>query len=354
MISQNRFEDVLEIVIKQYESLASTCKFVLCEGSDYSSQSSAFEFDLNRDIARNLGCPILILGNAESRAAEEAIMSVQISYEAYREKGCQVAGILLNKVDPRQLDAVSDALEECFAQADCILATIPYSPPLSWPTVRDVAEQLNAEILYGHRHLDHPVANYIVAAMQMQHALNWLEENTLVITPGDRGDVIVGAIQAHRSVNYPPLAGLLLSTGVKPEPSIARLVEGLPDAVPILAVPHDTYTTASRLKEVRAPLVADNHRKIRLFIQLFEEHVAKRQLENNIARIQTTGMTPKMFTHSLVKLAGAAKQHIVLPEGNDPRILRAASIVLSRGIADLTLLGQPESIRQTGHQPPRH
>ena len=344
LIAEERFDELLEILISKYEKLSQDCDFILCEGSDYISQSSAFEFDLNRDIARNLGCPILILGNADGRQIEDAIVPLQRSYESYREKNCQVAGIILNKVEPRRLDAVKLELAEKFSKADCVLAVILYESRLSCPRVRDIAEQLHAQVLYGHRRLDRPVSNYIVAAMQMQHAITWLQENTLVITPGDRGDVIIGAMQAHQSVNYPHLAGILLSTGVNPESSIARLIEGLPDPLPVLSVETDTYTTASQLKDVCAPLTAGDRLKIDLCIRLFEEHTPYRHLEDKLAHIQTVGMTPKMFTHNLIKQAKAVKQRIVLPEGTDPRILRAASIVLSRNIANLTILGKSEEI----------
>lgn len=236
MLGQHQLDRVLSIIIEKFQVLASRSDFILCEGSDYLGEGSAFEFNVNREIAKNLGCPILVLGNADGRNVADALRPVQIAVDTYQKHNCQIAGVLLNKAAPERVDPLKAALGSCYRDAGCVLAVIPFDLQLIAPRVQDIARQLQAEVLYGHNLLGRLPAHFLVAAMQMQNALNWLQEDSLIITPGDRGDIIVGMLQAHQSTNYPNLAGILLSTGLKPEHSIAKLIEGLPQTLPILSV----------------------------------------------------------------------------------------------------------------------
>jgi phosphate acetyltransferase len=347
LISQEKEGEVLDKIITAYKTLEHHCDFVLCEGTDFQGDVSALEFDFNCEIAKNLGCPVLIVGHAHQRKAKELIHALRIAVEAYEDKGCKMAGVFVNQVDPTKIGELNRELREAFNPSEIMLAIIPFDKKLASPRVREVAEQLGAEVLFGHSRLDGLVSSFLVGASQMQHAITWLKEDQLVITPGDRGDVILGLLLADQSARFPRLAGILLSTGLKPDPSIAKLIEGLPTSLPILLVKADTFTTASKVAEVHPALVAGDREKINRCIRLFEGHVDRSRLEEQLSAIRSHGMTPKMFIYNLVQQAKAHKKHIVLPEGGEPRILRAAADLLSRQLVDLTLLGRREEIEQT-------
>lgn len=344
LIVCERWDEVLEGILTHYKWLEQKFDFILCEGSDYLGENSAFEFNLNTEIAKNLGCPILIVGSAYRSSVEAAIAPVHIAFESYLERHCAVAGILLNKADPDSRGELQRALEAEYGDRNCLLAVLPYHKKLDSPRISDIVEQLQAEVLYGESRLNGLVAGYLVAAMQMQHALGWLQEDYLIVTPGDRGDVLIGALQADRSSSYPSLAGILLSTGFKPEPAIARLLEGLPDLLPILSVNADTYTTASRLQEVASTLKATDLEKIDLGIEIFDRHVSLDFLNRYLQNLPAPTLTPKRFTYNLIQQAKAQKRRIVLPEGTEPRILRAAAVLLARQAVELRLLGNPTEI----------
>ncbi|MEX1317231.1 MAG: AAA family ATPase, partial [Synechococcaceae cyanobacterium] len=211
LIAANRINEGLERIIDRYQALEEGDGFMLCESSDYLGEGSAFEFNLNQEIARNLGCPILILANAHQRDSEDALRPVRLAVETYRRHGCRVVGIVLNKADPARADGLRELLERDFGGRGWVLSVIPFDRRLSSPRLLDIARHLEAEVLYGHGGLERLALHQIVAAMQMQHALEWLREGSLVITPGDRGDVIMGMLQAHQSHNYPSLSGILLT-----------------------------------------------------------------------------------------------------------------------------------------------
>ena len=345
LISQGRYDDVLDEIIQKYKALESRCDFILGIGSDFVGEGSAFEFDINADIAKNLGCPVLILGNAADREIEAAIGPIQMAVDLFLAKECQILGVILNRAAPEKVSELLAALEEKLAQRDQVLSVIPENKLLSSPTIREIAQHLDAEVLYGGDRLEKLAYRYLVVAMQLQNYLSHLSENALVITPGDRGDVILSALQAHQSHNYPQISGILLSTGMKPTPSIMKLLDGLPSLVPILSVKTDTYDTATKVGSIHSYITVDNQAKIALSLKLFEEHVDTQALEKRISTVVSRGMTPKMFEYNLIQKAKSQKRHIVLPEGTDERILKAAEILLDREIVNLTLLGQEEEVK---------
>ncbi len=346
LISRSNYDEILDKIIFKYKNLEQNYDFILCEGSDYLGQVSAFEFNLNAEIVKNLGCPILIVGNADRRSAEEAIAPVKMSLKSYLSRECEVMGIVFNKANPELVEQLPIVLENQFGNTNYLLSVIPYEPKLSSPRVREIAQQLNAEILYGDNRLDNLVLDYVIAAMRLEHAITRLKEDSLVITPGDRSDMIVGLLQAHQSVNYPHLSGILLSGDLQPEASIRKLIDGLYDPLPILSIPTNTYETSELIKQVNTSLVASDREKITLSLHLFDDHVNLSQLEEKISTIKVKGITPKMFTYNLLQQAKSQKRHIVLPEGKEIRILQAAAFLLNRDIVDLTLLGKPGKIEQ--------
>ena len=173
-----------------------------------------------------------------------------------------------------------------------------------------------------------------------------LHEDSLVITPGDRSELIVGLLQVHQSVNYSHLSGILLSGDLQPEASIRKLIDGLYDPLPILSVTTNTYETSELVKQVNTSLSASDREKISLSIHLFDDYINLTQLEKQINTLKVQGITPRMFTYNLLQQAKSQKRHIVLPEGKEIRIIQAAAFLLNREIVDLTLLGKSEKIEQ--------
>jgi phosphate acetyltransferase len=344
LLAQDRYDDVLDQIIAKYKRLEEQCDFILCIGSDLEGAAAALEFDFNADVAKNLGCPVLLVTGAADRDVTTVVNSVHVTVDAFLERGCQVIGMVVNRAEMDSFVELRIALRRELPEDNVVLSVIPAHKTLSSPTIKEVAEQLDAEILFGSDQLDRLANRYLVIAMQLENYLTRLSENALLITPGDRSDVILSALQAHQSQCYPQISGILLSGGLKPAPPIARLLDGLPCMVPILSVQTDTYDTAARVGAVRSYITADNQAKIDLSHELFEEFVDMKGLEAQLSSIQRRGLTPRMFIYNLVQQAKSDKQHIVLPEGTDERILKAAEVLLNRDIVDITLLGNPEEV----------
>ncbi len=345
LIAEGRYDEFLDRIIAKYKYLESQCDFVLCIGSDFVEEGgSALEFNVNADIARHLSSPVLIVTNANHQTIESVVNEVKLAHEAFEDAGCQVLGTIVNRADLEVVYDLLERLEDEMPHTHPLLSVIPARNMLSSPTLREVAEYLDARVLYGGEQLEQLAYNYHVVAMKIPNYLPHLTENALLITPGDRCDVILSALQAHESRNYPKVAGLLLTGGLRPPQAVDRLLAGLNEVLPILSVSANTYQTALNIGDVRSYITADSVDKIKLSLRLFDRHVNTAALEEQLTRLPAQGITPKMFIYNLIQMAKADKKHIVLPEGADERILQAAASLLRNGVVDLTLLGDPDEI----------
>ncbi len=180
---------------------------------------------------------------------------------------------------------------------------------------------------------------FSVGAMQLRNYLTHIKENGLVITPGDRADIILGALQANISANYPAISGIILTGGLIPEEAIIKLIEGLSDMVPIISVEGGTFAMANSIGAIKSQMYAENTEKIKTAISDFETYVPTEDLTERLITFKATGITPRMFQYNLLKRAKQHKKHIVLPEGSDERILRAAKQLIDVNAVHLTLLG---------------
>jgi len=191
------------------------------------------------------------------------------------------------------------------------------------------------------------VDHFVTGAMMLPAFLNHISENCLIVTPGDRGDIILGALQANLSTNYPKVAGIVLTAAMEPEDSVIKLIEGLQTVIPIIAVKKGTFETTRAIGSIHSRISADNKQKIELAVDTFEKYIDMQALENKIITFRQEGITPHMFQYQLVKWAKRQKKHIVLPEGNEERILKASARLIAQDIVNLTLLGDPAEIATT-------
>ncbi|MBP6414638.1 MAG: phosphate acetyltransferase, partial [Bacteroidia bacterium] len=225
-----------------------------------------------------------------------------------------------------------------------LINSIPIISSLNNPTIQEIANELNAKVLFGAAYLNNQTSNFSVGAMQLSNYLMHLKEGCLVITPGDRADIILGALQANESANYPTVSGIVLTGNILPEPSILKLIEGLSTLVPIITVEHGTYQIVNRIGDIKAKIYSNNKQKIETSIHTFEKYVDLDNLTEKLITFEAEGMTPKMFQYNLVKRAKKHRKHIVLPEGNDERIIVAASRLLDMDVVDISLIGNKKQI----------
>jgi phosphate acetyltransferase len=335
--------ELIDTVIRKFKHCEETYDFTVVEGSDFVGAGIAFEFDANVSIAKNLGVPVILVLSGEGKSTAQVISSVLTTLRSFETREVPVLLVVANRIAPAQVEDVR-ALLRSQLPAEVLLAVVPDDPQLLHPTMREIQAGLGGKLLFGEAGLGNQVDNYVIGAMQVPNFLNYLKENVLIVTPGDRGDIIVCALQANLSASYPRVAGIVLTAGSEPDAPIVRLLEGLPSVVPILAVPTGTFETTTRVGAIKSRITPDNPKKIQLAISTFERYVEVRALEEKLVSFQPEGLTPHMFQYRLLQWAKRARRHIVLPEGNDDRILRAAALLLHQDIVDLTILGDPGEV----------
>lgn len=337
-------DGVMEKIVEDYKNLEASCDFIVIEGTDYLGQALALEFDLNALISRTLSAPVVLVGKGKDLSPEEAVNGLRVAVDGFRAKLSQVIGVMLSRAEADQLEIYRKLLSQEFTSPDEVLGLLPETPALSRPTVREVLDFLKADVICGHERLESVVEGYMIGAMYLQNILPRLKPGLLVLTSGDRLDLLLGMIEADRSLNAPRLAGLILTAGIRPDPVVMRLIEGLHGTLPVMVVEGGTYSVASQLEQVHARLDASDREKIQRARGLFDQYAEIDALSRHITEVRSEIMTPRLFTYGLLQKARERVRHIVLCEGTEPRILKAAAEVVSRRAVRLTLLGNARDV----------
>jgi phosphate acetyltransferase len=347
LLATDKREDLYREILERFRSLENTSDIVICIGTDYRAVSAALEFDFNIDMAKNLGTPVIPIIKGYNRNPALIVDMARVLINSFKDKGVELLSLVVNRVHPDEKKNAFTALTRAFPDAFPIYV-LPENPLLDTTSVRRIADALNAVMVSGDpAWLDGEVKHIKIAAMELPHFLDHIEDGCLVITPGDRSDIILGSLTADLSRSYPRIAGLLLTGGIQPAQQVRKLLEGLDIApVPILSVPTDTFTTAMNVNSVEPAIVHGDTRKIAAVLGMVESSVDLPALLRRIAVTRSKRRTPLMFQYELIERSKQQRKHIVLPEGEEERILRAAEVVILRRICDITLLGNPEEIRR--------
>lgn len=332
-------------IVDRYHRVADQCDAVLIVGSDYTDIATPSELSMNARIAVNLGAPVVLAVKAADRTPDEVVHVVEVCLAELAGQHAHTSAVVANRCDPAQLTAVSEALRPLGPPA----YVLPEEPLLVAPSVAELQKAVDGTVVAGDPALlSREALGVLVAGMTAEHVLERLTEGVAVVTPGDRSDVVLAVVSAHAAEGFPSLSTIILNGGLDLHPAIAKLVDGLGLKLPIIATPYGTFETASRVASARGRVTSTSQRKIDTALQIMERHV---DIDDLLARLRLPipeVTTPQMFTYQLLDRARADRKRIVLPEGDDDRILKAAGRLLRRGVADLTILGEENQIRSRG------
>ncbi len=336
-------EQIINTIITKFKQQEENYDFIVMEGSDFVGEGTAFEFEYNIRIAKNLGAPAIIVVSGQDKTTAQVVNFALNVWRNFESREVQVLSIIVNKVAPEQETDVRELLQTQLPK-NIILSVIPQNKSLLSPTIKEINEYIKGKVLFGESLLSNQADNFVTGAMQLPHFLKYIKENVLIITPGDRGDIIVGALQANMSASYPKIAGIVLTADTQPEEPIMKLIEGLQTVVPIISVQTGTFETSKTIGSIPSRITADNTKKIELAISLFNKYVDTQTLDEKMVTFTTDAITPQMFQYQLMKRAKRVRKHIVLPEGNDDRILKAVARLVLQDMVNLTILGDTSEV----------
>jgi phosphate acetyltransferase len=331
----------LSTIVSRFHDVERANDAVLVVGTDYTGLIGPTELAYNARIAANLGAPVVLVVRGQGRTPEEIHQVAEVASAELHANHSQVVAVVANRCDPADLHEIHLRL-----RGEVPGWAIPDDGPLYAPTLRQVMVAAHGTLLSGDEQmLSRSVQDIVVAGMGVDHLLTRITESCLVIVPGDRSDAILGTLLAHQADNFPSIAGILFNGGILPAPTIAQLIEGLGTRLPLMRNNLGTYRSAQAAASARGWLSRDAQGKVDTALALFEKHVDGRALLGAIDLPRQQVVTPLMFEYGLLARARDDRKRIVLPEGTDDRILRAASTLLRRRVADLTILGDEPSIR---------
>ncbi|MBB1285103.1 phosphate acetyltransferase [Flavisolibacter sp. BT320] len=335
--------ELIDTVIHKIKMLEETHDFIIIDGSDFVGEGTSFELEANISIAKNVNAPVIIVVSGDHKTVPQVLNSALTIWRSFEGRELQVIGMIVNKVQPEQVDSLKEFLS-CQLPENVVLSIIPEDKNLDAPTMKEIADHLGGKMVLGGERLSNQVDNFITGAMQVPQFLNHVKDNVVIVTPADRGDIVISALQANISTNYPNVAGIVLTGGGRLDKPVQRLIEGLQTVVPIISVKTGTFETTARVSTIRSRITPDNKQKIQLAIDTFNKYVDVKSLDDKLITFESEGITPHMFQYQITKRAKSQRKHVVLPEGDDDRVLKAAARLLNQDIVDLTILGDPTQI----------
>ena len=343
LMQSGKQAELFDIIINKYKVIKDRHDFILCDGTNYRGQDPALEMELNMELAANLAAPMLLVASGKDKSPAEISKQIQAAIAACLDKGVDVLGCIINKAE-ESLSLDSLRLK---TPADMPIFIIPERRELYLPTVADVKRWLGGTVVCGEKNLRGLVDNYVVAAMEVGNFLPKMKAGGLIVTPGDRNDIILGCVAARQSGNYPEISGLVLTGGLLPHENVQNLLDGLdPETMmPFISVREPTAETIQATRDIHGQISVDDNERIVLATRDFNHHVDRQLLGRRFIASKSTQVTPKMFEFMMMERAAKNMQRVVLPEGTCDRILCGASILQRRGVANIVLLGPEDEVK---------
>ncbi len=354
-LADGEIDLLLEDVVSRFQQVAVGKDVVIVEGM-VPTRESNYTQRINTQLAKSLDAEVILIAAQGSDSLKRLAERIEIQAQLYGgAKDPKVLGVILNKVKTEEgLPAFVDSLKQhlpLLGSADFqLLGAIPFSEELNALRTRDIAELLGAQVLSAGEADQRRVNKIVLCARAVPNTVQLLRSGVLVVTPGDRDDIILAASLA--SLNGEKLAGLLLCSDFAPDPRILELCKAALDGgLPVMTVETNSYDTANNLFGLNKETPADDIERATRVTDFIAKHLHPEFLHTrcSVPRGELR-MSPAAFRYQLVKRAQDANKRIVLPEGNEPRTIRAAAICQERGIARCVLLAKPEEVQQVARE----
>jgi phosphate acetyltransferase len=336
-------DELVSALVDRFHLVARDYEVVLVLGTDFAETQLPDELSLNARLANEFGASVLPVVGGRKQTAESVLAETLNAYRAYDGLGCDVLAMVTNRVAREDRDLIAERLA---GRLPVPCWVVPDEPALSAPTVAQIAQVLDGKVLLGDdAGLARDALDFVFGGAMLPNLLKALTPGCLVVTPGDRADLVVGSLAAH-SAGTPPIAGVLLTLGEAPRQEILTLAARLAPGTPVVSVAGTSFPTAERLFSLEGKLTAATPRKAETALGLFERYIDVADLNKRVSAPSSDRITPMMFEHKLLQQARSDKRRVVLPEGAEERVLHAAEVLLRRGVCDLTLLGPVDAIRK--------
>jgi phosphate acetyltransferase len=350
LVSSGRMDDLLATVMQRFHESAADADVMIVEGLVATSHDPHIGA-LNAELIRTLGAEVIVVSRSESEPLLRDHIDFAVRHYAHGERA-RIAGCILNRVPVADgespAEAVARAKSEYAAARPALpelIGAIPENPALTQCRTRDVARYLDADVLAAGEIDQRRVRKIHLLARTVPNMMHVFRAGNLLVTPADRDDVLLAACMA--ALKGIPLAGIVLTGDTPLDGRIFGLCSpALATGLPVLRVKTNSYDTASQLNAMSAEVPSDDLARIESAMDFVAGQIDADWVTARCQREGEMRLSPAAFCFRLTQLAVAANRRIVLPEGAEPRTVRAAAICAERGIARCVLLGDPAAIRR--------
>ncbi len=345
MILGHRTDELLARVMRDFHDSAGNADVVVVEGL-VEARDSPSASDLNLLLVQTLSAQVIMAGALARTPLAEFEARLELSANPYGGfGGGRVIGCLVNRVTIPAFSVPNSRALLLSRPELNVIGAVPENPDLTAYRTIDIAKHLEAETIHPGEIATRRVKKVSLLARTVPNLLGTLLPGSLLITPGDRSDVVLAVAMA--AANKIPIAGLVLTGGIDLPPGLLELCRpALETGLPILKVKWATLETATRLAEMSTEVPLDDIERAQRAMDFVAQYIDVNWLARHTQVPVETRMSPAAFCFRLTERARVANKRIVLPEGNEPRTVRAASICAERGIARCVLLGNPDEIRR--------
>jgi len=354
-LADGELDLLLEDVVSRYQQVAAGKDVVIVEGM-VPTREFNHTSRINSHLAKSLDAEVILIAAQGKDTLKRMAERLEIQAQLFGgTKDPKVLGVILNKIKsedglPTFIERLKEQLPILGTGDFQLLGAIPFAEELNALRTRDIAELLEARILHVGEAEQRRVNKILLCARAVPSTVPLLEPGVLVVTPGDRDDIILAACLA--SLNGVKLAGLLLCSDFEPDPRIMELCKAALDGgLPVMAVQTGSYDTATNLFGLNKETPADDIERATRVTEFIAKHLQPEYLHSRLSVPRgELRLSPPAFRYQLVKRAQEANKRIVLPEGNEPRTIRAAAICQERGIARCVLLAKPEEVQTVARE----
>lgn len=366
MMNTGNVDDLMEEVVTNFHTLGNDYNVVICEGL-VPTEEVSYASQVNFALATALDAKVIFVSMADIENPKQLADKLDIHANIFGGlNGERTLGSILMRAKnvPNTFDTQPVAPGEATLDLDAdfisamqshspsfateqfhLIGVVPFSNSLSVPRTWDIAQQLSATWLNEGEAKQRRVLKTSLTARTISRVGEIFTRGTLVVTPGDRDDLLLASAMA--SMNDIPMAGIVLTGGIIPNDTVFNLCQpALKKGLPIMSVPTDSLETVTNLSTISNEIPKDDAERAETVARFVAAHIDLNWLKSYFERDYTPRLSPSAFRHQVVKKAQQVKKRVVLPEGEEPRTIEAAAICQSRGIAQCVLIGNPDEIAQ--------
>jgi hypothetical protein len=270
-------EALVKKIEDSFDRVAWEKDFVLCEGSGHAGVGSVFDLS-NAQVAKKLGCKVIIVSQG---GIGKPIDEVSLNQALFEKEGVEIIGVIINKVHEAKIPEITRFVRSGLKRKGLdLLGVLPHEQLLAHPTVDLIREELHAELLNRPPTLDTLVEDVVVGAMGVHNAMQFFKRGTLIITPGDREDILLAAGATTVPGSDDRMAGIILTGGLRPGENVLKAIQALP--VPVLLAQADSYQVASKVHNLTVKTRPTDAKKIALIRDIVAEHVNVKKIVESL------------------------------------------------------------------------